>query len=141
MIKKILLPTDGSEHAEKTVLYAINLAKALGASVQVMYAFRPVTSLRKRAAMMLEEYYAALEEEAKEIVTEVAERFKAEGIDVSAVAVEGPPAEAILRAVDELKPDLVVMGSRGEGGFANVLLGGVAEQVVHHSPAPVLVVK
>ncbi|NWF63605.1 MAG: universal stress protein [Chloroflexi bacterium] len=71
----------------------------------------------------------------------MAERFKAEGIAVSAVAVEGTPAEAILRAIDELKPDLVVMGSRGEGGFANALLGGVAEQVVHHSPAPVLVVK
>lgn len=141
MINKILLPTDGSEYAEKTVRFAIDLAKSLGASVDVMYAFRPVASLRKRAAMMLEEYYSALEEDAKEVVTEVAERFKSEGIEVSAVAVEGPPAEAILRAIDELKPSLVVMGAKGENGLASVLLGGVAEQVVHHSTVPVLVVK
>lgn len=141
MIQKILLPTDGSEYAEKTIQYALNLAKALDARIEVMYAFQPSSSLRKRAAMMMEEYRKALEEDAQEIVTEVAERFKSEGVAVSATVVEGPAAEAILRAIDELKPSLVVMGARGGGGFTNVLLGGVAEQVVHHSPVPVLVVK
>lgn len=141
MIKKILLPTDGSEHAEKTIRYAVDLAKSLGASVDIMYAYQASASLRKRASIMLEEYRKALEEDAKEIVTEVAERLKADGVAVSATVVEGSPAEAILRAIDELKPDLVVMGSRGEGGFANALLGGVAEQVVHHSTVNVLVVK
>jgi len=141
MIQKILLPTDGSEYAEKTIRYALNLAKALGANIEVMYAFQPSTSLRKRAAMMMEEYRKALEEDAQEIVTEVAERFRSEGLTVSATVVEGPAAEAILRAIDELKPSLVVMGARGGGGFTNVLLGGVAEQVIHHSPVPVLVVK
>jgi nucleotide-binding universal stress UspA family protein len=140
MIKKILLPTDGSEYAEKTILFAMDLAKSLGARVNVMYAYQP-TLLRKRAAILTEEYRHALDEEAREIVSELAERFKAEGIPVEATVVEGSAAEAILRAVDELNPDLVVMGSRGEGSFANALLGGVAEQVVHHSRSPVLVVK
>ena len=141
MIKKILLPTDGSKHAEKTLQYAIDLAKALGASVEVMYAYQPVNSLRKRASMMLEEYRHAMEEDAKEIVTEVAERLKQEGLNVTASVVEGPAAEAILRAADELSPDVIIMGSRGEGGFANVLLGGVAERVIQHAKVPVLVVK
>lgn len=141
MIKKILLPTDGSEHAEKTVQYAIDLAKSLGASVDVMYAYQSASLLRKRAAAMLEEYKSMLEEDAKEIVTEVAERLKAEGVAVSAIVVEGPAAEAILRAADDSHPDLIVMGSRGEGGFANMLLGGVAEHVIHYSKVPVLVVK
>jgi nucleotide-binding universal stress UspA family protein len=141
MIKKILLPTDGSEYAEKTIQFAVDLAKSVGASVDVMYAFQPVASLRKRASMMLEEYRSAMEEDASEIVTEVAERLKNEGLTVTASVVEGPAAEAILRAADELLPDVIVMGSRGEGGFANVLLGGVAEQVVHHAKVPVLVVK
>lgn len=141
MIQKILLPTDGSEYAEKTIQYAIDLAKAVGASIEVMYAFQPSASLRKRAAMMVEEYRKALEEDAQEIVAEVADRLKADGVAVSATVVEGPAAEAILRAIDELNPSLVVMGARGEGGFTNMLLGGVAEQVVRHSPVPVLVVK
>ncbi len=141
MIKKILLPTDGSEHAEKTVQYTIDLAKSVGASVDVMYAYQSASLLRKRAAAMMEEYRQILEEEAKEIVTEVAERLKAEGIKVTAAVVEGSAAEAILRAADESTPDLIVMGSRGAGGFANMLLGGVAEHVIHYSKVPVLVVK
>ena len=141
MIKKILLPTDGSEHAEKTVQYAIDLAKSLGASVDVMYAYQSVSLLRKRAAALMEEYKQIMEDDAKEIVAEVAVRLKAEGIKVSAVVVEGPAAEAILRAVDESSPDIIVMGSRGVGGFTNMLLGGVAEHVVHYSKVPVLVVK
>ena len=62
-------------------------------------------------------------------------------MQVSAVVVEGPAAEAILRAAEESKPDLIVMGSRGAGGFANMLLGGVAEHVIRYSTTPVLVVK
>jgi nucleotide-binding universal stress UspA family protein len=141
MIQKILLPTDGSEYAERTVKYTIDLAKSLGASVDVMYAYQPASLLRKRAAAMMEEYKHILEEDAKEIVTDVAERLKAEGLAVTATVVEGPAAEAILRAADEIQPDVIVMGSRGEGGFADMLLGGVTEHVVHYSKVPVLVVK
>ena len=141
MIKKILLPTDGSEHAAKTVKYASDLAKTLNASVEVMYAYQSSVVLRKRAAAMMEEYKQALSEDAKEIVEEVAEKLKVDGIAVSAVVVEGPAAEAILRAAEESQPDLIVMGSRGAGGFANMLLGGVAEHVMRYSTTPVLVVK
>ena len=141
MIKKILLPTDGSEYAEKTVQYAIDLAKSLGASVDVMYAYQSVSLLRKRAAVMMEEYKQIMEEDAREIVGEVAARLKAEGIKVTAVVVEGAAADAILRAAEDSKPDVIVMGSRGEGGFANMLLGGVAEHVIHYSKVPVLIVK
>lgn len=141
MIKKILLPTDGSEHAEKTVQYTIDLAKSLGASVDVLYAYQPASLLRKRAAAMMEEYKNILEEEAREIVADVAARLKAEGLSVTAVVVEGAAADSILRVSEESKPDVIVMGSRGEGGFANMLLGGVAEHVIHYSKVPVLVVK
>ncbi|MCC6299879.1 MAG: universal stress protein [Anaerolineales bacterium] len=141
MIKKILLPTDGSDHAAKTVSYAIDLAKLLNAGVEVMYAYQSSTVLRKRAAAMMEEYRLALEEDAKEIVGDVAEKLKAAGLTVSAVVVEGPAAESILRAADDSKPDLIVMGSRGGGGFADMLIGGVTAHVVHYSKIPVLVVK
>lgn len=141
MIEKILLPTDGSEHAAKTVAYASDLAKLLNASVEVMYAYQSYAPLRKRAAVMMDEYKQVVIEDAKEIVGEVAEKLKAAGLQVSAVVVEGPAAESILRAADDSKPDLIVMGSRGEGGFSNLLLGGVAAHVVHYSKVPVLVVK
>jgi nucleotide-binding universal stress UspA family protein len=141
MIQKILLPTDGSEYAARTVQFAIDLARMSGAMVVAMYAYNPPITLRKGGMAFMEEFKTSLEEEAKEIIAEVAGRLQAEGLPVTALAVEGPAAEAILRAAEDEKPDLIVMGSRGSGGFPGLLLGGVAERVVRMSPVPVLVVK
>ena len=142
MTRKILLPTDGSEHAEKTIQYAVSLAKATGATIVAMYAFNPPLSLRsQRGAAMMEEFRTSLEAEAKDIIAEVAERLAKEGLNVTAMAVEGSPAEAILRAADDEKPDVIVMGSRGSGSLPGLILGGVAEKVVRYSPVTVTVEK
>lgn len=142
MTRKILLPTDGSEHAEKTIQYAVSLAKATGATIVAMYAFNPPLSLRsQRGAAMMEEFRTSLEAEAKDIIAEVAERLAKEGLNVTAMAVEGSPAEAILRAAEDEKPDVIVMGSRGSGSLPGLILGGVAEKVVRYSPVTVTVVK
>jgi nucleotide-binding universal stress UspA family protein len=141
MFQKILLPTDGSENAEKTIQYAIQLAQLSQATIVVMYAYNPQLALRKRAAVAAEAFRASLQEEAMEIVTEVAEHIKAAGLAVSALAVEGSPAEAILHASEDVQPDLIIMGSRGGGGLPGLALGSTAERVVRHSTVPVLVVK
>ena len=142
MTQKILLPTDGSEHAEKTIQYAVSLAKATGATIVALYAFNPPLSLRsQRGAAMMEEFRTSLEAEAKDIIAEVAERLAKEGLNVTAMAVEGSPAEAILRAAEDEKPDVIVMGSRGSGSLPGLILGGVAEKVVRYSPVTVTVVK
>ncbi len=141
MFQKILLPTDGSENAEKTIQYAIQLAQLSQATIIVMYAYNPQLALRKRAAVAAEAFRASLQEEAMEIVTEVAERIKAAGLAVSALAVEGAPAEAILHASEDVQPDLIIMGSRGGGGLPGLALGSTAERVVRHSMVSVLVVK
>lgn len=142
MTQKILLPTDGSEHAEKTIQYAVSLAKATGATLVAMYAFTPPLSLRsQRGAAMMEEFRTSLEAEAKDIIAEVAERLTKEGLHVTTLAVEGSPAEAILRAAEDEKPDVIVMGSRGGGSWPGLTLGSVAEKVVRYSPVTVTVVK
>lgn len=142
MPPKILLPTDGSPHAEKTIHYAVGLAKATGATIVAMYAFNPPRSLRsQRGAAMVEEFRTSLEAEARDIIAEVAERLAREGLNVTALAVEGSPAEAILRAAEDEKPDVIVMGSRGSGSLPGLTLGGVAEKVVRYSPVTVTVVK
>ncbi len=141
MINKILLPTDGSEYAGRTGQYAINVARLSGATVVAMYAYNPPIALRKGGTAFMEEFKTSLEEEAKEIIAEVAGRLQAEGLPATSLAVEGPAAEAILRVAEDEKPDLIVMGSRGSGGFPGLPLGGVAERVVRMSLVPVLVVK
>ena len=61
-----------------------------------------------------------------------------EGVEIERQVVQGSAAEALLTAVD--KNDLLVVGSRGHGGFAELLLGSVSQQCVHHAPCPVVVV-
>jgi nucleotide-binding universal stress UspA family protein len=54
-------------------------------------------------------------------------------------AIEGQPAGVLLKEAEQA--DMIVVGSRGHGGFANLLLGSVTQQVVHHAPCPVVVVR
>lgn len=140
-IHKILVPTDGSDHAEKGASYALDLAKLVGAAVVVMHAYSSPIILRKRGAIMAEELKNSLLEEAEELVNESAGKFQAAGVSVSAMLVEGSPVEAILLAIGSEKPDLIVMGSRGAGGMPGLGMGSVAERTVRHSSVPVLVVK
>lgn len=142
MIQKLLLAIDRSPHAEKTIQSALALAKLAGAAVVVMHAFSPPALLRRHATPVLDELTTSLEDEAKEWVADVAERFFAAGLNATAIAVEGHPVDAILRAVETECPDVLVMGSRGEeGGLPGVLLGSVAERVVRHATVSVWVVK
>ena len=60
------------------------------------------------------------------------------GVEIERQVVQGSAAEALVTAVG--KDDLLVVGSRGHGGFAELLLGSVSQQCVHHAPCPVVVV-
>jgi nucleotide-binding universal stress UspA family protein len=59
-------------------------------------------------------------------------------VDCETVVLEGQPAETLLGAAGDA--DLVIVGSRGLGGFKRLMLGSVSDQVVHHAVCPVLVV-
>ena len=141
VLRKILLPTDGSEQAEHQIEVVVEIARATGATITVVHVFSPPGPLRRRGQWMAEDLRASFEEEAKETASDVAGRLAALGLPVTATVVEGTPAEGILRAIEDEKPDLVVMNSRGASGLPGILMGSVAERVVRHSAVPVLVLK
>ncbi|MCO4273610.1 universal stress protein [Pseudarthrobacter sp. HLT3-5] len=76
---------------------------------------------------------------ARRLQNEALKRVDSEGVTVTGDVVQGNAADMLLRAAENA--DLLVVGSRGLGGFTGLLLGSVSTQVLHHSPCPVLVVR
>ena len=84
-----------------------------------------------------EEFRAYAEDATRELVDRVREGFP--DLEVTSEVVEDTPGLAIARAGEGA--GLVVVGSRGRGGFAGMLLGSVSHTVIHHATSPVMVVR
>ena len=139
MFKRILLATDGSPDAEQALVYARNLALRDDAEVFVVHAFEPVpTYLIDPTESRLWARHIASGEE---VAHEAARQLQESGVRVTTEVLEGPAADAILKVADVRGCDLIVMGSRGHGTLASLLLGSVSHRILAHAPAPVLVVK
>jgi nucleotide-binding universal stress UspA family protein len=139
MFKKILLATDGSPGAAKALEYARDLALRDGAQVIVVHAFEPLHRyLGEPWGKRVMGIHIA---QGREVAGETALRLTEAGVDVVEEVLEGPPADAILRVVQVRQPDLIVMGSRGYGDMASLLLGSVSHRVLAHTHTPVLVVR
>lgn len=139
MFKKILLATDGSPDAEQALAYTRDLALQHGAQVIVVHAFEPVPSYlgdpgRDRVAGR---HVAAGET----VANDAARRLREASVGVIVEVLEGPPADAILKVGNVRECDLIVMGSRGYGALASLVLGSVSHRVLAQARAPVLVVK
>ncbi|MDI6701971.1 universal stress protein [Methanothermobacter wolfeii] len=142
MYSKILLPTDGSKHANKAAEHAIWIARKSGAEIIALTVMEtsslvglPADDLIVRLKEMLEEEASRSLEAVKKLVEE-----SGAGVEITLRTDEGSPADAILRTIEKEEVDLVVMGTSGKHGLDRFLLGSVAEKVVRSAGCPVLVV-
>ena len=138
MFERVLLATDGSSHAEEALKHARDLASRDGAQVIVVHAFAAVPSYlgepwEDRA---MARHVAA----GHQVANEAAQKLQEAGLEVIVEVLEGSPADAILRVADVRQCDLIVMGSRGHGTLASLLLGSVSHRVLAHAQAPVMIV-
>jgi nucleotide-binding universal stress UspA family protein len=145
MFQSIVVGTDGSETAGKAVREAIELAKAIGASIELVSAYEPVSNqrLREEARQAPEDlqWMVNPREDVDATLREACERVEAAGVDVTAYAREGDPADAILDVAEERGADLIVVGNKGMTGAKRFLLGSVPNKVSHHAPCSVLIIR
>ncbi len=140
MYRRILIPTDGSEVAEKAAGHGVELAKALGSEVYALYVIdiSAFTGIPAEAAW--ESMRFLLEEEGKKALNAVKKLCEEHGVKYELLMKEGRPAEEIVSAAEEVGAELIVMGTSGRTGLDRFLLGSVAEKVVRISSCPVMVV-
>ena len=144
MFKHILVPVDGSTHAQQAVARAIALAKAFKSEVTAIYVIDPYpfTGVGTDFAYGQAQYLSAATAEANAAIRETREAFEAAGLPVHTSVVEGHViARGILQSAADTGADLIVMGSHGRRGLEKLLLGSVAQRVVSQSPVAVMVVR
>jgi nucleotide-binding universal stress UspA family protein len=139
-MKTILVGIDGSEHADKALDFAVQEALVHGAGLLIVCAWEAPLVIDPVVAYPVE-WLETLQEDSKALVQAAAARVKASSpeLNVEAKAIGGHPAEVLLR--EAKNADLIVLGSHGRSEFATLLLGSVAQQVIHHAPCPVVVVR
>lgn len=145
MYKKILLPTDGSEYANKAAENAIWIARASGAEIIALNVIETSTLVGLPAEDLIVRIKEMLKEEGRialEHIFEMATKNNIEkgDIKVTLETKEGSPADIILKTIDEEGIDLVVIGTSGKHGLDRFLLGSVTEKVVRSAKCPVLAV-
>ena len=137
--------TDGSETAGKAVEEAIELAKAVGASIELVSAYEPIPHQRlreeARSAPADLQWMVNPREDVDATLREASERIEAAGVPVRTYAREGDPADAVLDVAEERGADLIVVGNKGMTGAKRFLLGSVPNKVSHHAPCSVLIIR
>lgn len=136
--RHLLVPTDFSPCSDEAVRVGADLARRYGLPVTLLHVFEPPRHQVARGPREVNAMMGALEVR----LGEVRHRVAAGGVtDVRTIVVQGAPLEQIVETARDGGFDLIVMGTHGAGGMRHLLLGSVAERVVHRAPCAVLVVR
>jgi nucleotide-binding universal stress UspA family protein len=132
MPARILVPTDFSEHSDRALQQALDIARQYQAKVFLIHVI----------AVIRPEFESALRWEAEERLKNQLDRFpRGRNIDVATGVRTGIVYEEILKESEEERIDLIVIASLGQSGIAKYLVGGVARNVLKGSKCPVLLTK
>ena len=139
MFHNIVVAVDGSTSAERALCHAIDLSEAGRGRVTLFTAAVEPTALAYWAPAGLSDAIEAAEAQAARIASQARERVP-DHVPVTCVVTNGPIRQALMRQITAGGHDLVVVGSRGHGSVNAAVLGSVSDNILHHSPVPVLVV-
>jgi nucleotide-binding universal stress UspA family protein len=140
--RRIVAGVDGSDSSLSALRWAIGQAGLTGATVQAVAAWHyPVVTGGYGWAPVGAEQSFDFKEIAEKTLADAISNVPGPGskVRVDAQVIEGNPAQVLIDA--SAGADLLVVGSRGHGGFAGALLGSVSQHCVHHASCPVVVIR
>jgi nucleotide-binding universal stress UspA family protein len=138
----IIVGIDGSAHSRKALEWAIREAAVRRAALTVLTVHQAVAGFWTSPVAypgdegLTSHALEVAQKETDDVLDQVGEAFRPPTVTVRAV--NGLPAEELIKAAADA--DMLVVGSRGTGGFARLLLGSVSIQVTHHAHCPVVVI-
>ena len=132
----IIVGVDGAEDSVRALRWAADYARAFDAPLHVLTAY-DVPAMFGPYAMAGWEDPARLEKDARRVLADTVRETLGDEARVTERVVRGHAAEALVHASADAQ--LLVMGCRGRGGFAGMLMGSVSQHVVSHSKCPVVV--
>jgi len=140
MFERILLAVDGSEHALHAAQKAAELARLMKPKeLRVVVVYDTIPMYLGEPNMQIA--ITSRKGEAESILEKTVQTIGEVPCEVHTGIIEGSPAESIIEVANTRKSDLIVMGSRGLGRLAGLVLGSTSQKVVAHAPCPVLIVR
>jgi nucleotide-binding universal stress UspA family protein len=136
-MSRIVVGVDGSPASARALQQAVDLAAAMSAEVDVVHTWQ-VTYGATELSMMPAIPSTDLQLAAEQTLAEVVGGVDDKGVTINRIVTEGDAAGTLIDAA--AGADMLVVGSRGHGGFVGLLLGSVSHKVINHAPCPVLVV-
>jgi nucleotide-binding universal stress UspA family protein len=142
MIRRIMVPLDGSQFGEQALLLAAALARQAGAALEVVHKHVPPYPLPPDSVLAREPGLGSQgRRQESAYLEEVVQRLRGEGLaEVSSALLDGPVVEALAEHAAKSGADLVVMTTHGRGPLLRFWLGSVADALIRKLPLPVILV-
>jgi len=152
-INKILLPIDFSDYSDNACLYALELAKKIRAEIKIFYSINilefnavPITAVYAVQPDINENLVKQkdkAENMLKSIVLNLKKKLKKDKIDyvnIDYSIVQGFAVDEIFNFADEYKPDIIIMGTKGESNNPDYILGSITSEIIEYAKVPVLAI-
>ncbi|MFM9944026.1 MAG: universal stress protein [Bacteroidia bacterium] len=139
-MKTILVPTDFSKNANHALKYAIELAKKENAKILLLHAYQTTYVAPDVPYQYAAAIFGVAQELAEKKLKSQLLKTKAQGVQCESLNIEGSIVHTITEVAEKKKPYLIVMGTKGASGFAEVIIGSNTAQVIEKAKCPVIAV-
>lgn len=139
---RFLVPVDLSDATPHVLAIARRAAQASGSSVVLLHVAAPNPDFvgYEAGPGVVREQVAHEYREQHGVLHSHAEAFRADGIDTTALLIQGQTARCILKEAERVGADLIIMGTHGHGAMFDLIVGSVGHGVLRDTPLPVLLV-